>query len=197
MTSANLQLFLALLQSFLCIRYEVTTRGLSRYCDYSLRLGGTPQIFRFLLVQHQWLDIRLLLFKNFIYDKNAHYIVAVDEVVEGKSGSRSFGIDKFYSACQKQTIKGICFFSLCLINIHTKSSYFINTLQIVYSEADKERIAIKKAKSKAGKQRTKEGANLPKGRPKKENKSNEVTTKQEDKTLQPVFVCLKHYLKVV
>ncbi len=98
MISASLQLFLALLQSFLCIRWETTTRGLSRYCDYSLRLGGTPQIFRFLLLQHQWLDIRLLLFKKFIHDKNAHYIVAVDEVVEGKRGSLSFGIDGFYSS---------------------------------------------------------------------------------------------------
>jgi hypothetical protein len=62
MKSANLQLFLALLQSFLCIRWGTTTSRLSRYCDYSPR-----QIFRFLLVQHQWLEIRLLLFKNFIY----------------------------------------------------------------------------------------------------------------------------------
>jgi hypothetical protein len=97
MTSANLRIFLALLQSFLCLRWETTTRGFFRYCDYSLR-----QIFRFLLVQHQWREICILLFKNFIYDKNAHYIVAVDEVIEGKSGSCSFGIDRFYSSCKNK-----------------------------------------------------------------------------------------------
>lgn len=186
MTSANLRIFLTLLQSFLCIRYETTTRGLSRYCAYSLR-----HIFRFLVVQHKWLEIRILLFKNFIYDKNAHYIVAVDEMVEGKSGSRSFGIDRFYSSCQKQTIKGVCFFSLCLINIHTKSSYFINTLQVIYSKTDKERIAIKKEQIKAGKQRTKDGKNLPKGRPKKDNKPNKDTTKQEDKYTTASFRVFK------
>jgi putative transposase len=186
MTSANLRIFLALLQSFLCIRYETTTRGLSRYCDYSLR-----QIFRFLSAQHKWLEMRILLFKTFIYDKNAHYIIAVDEVVEGKSGAASFGIDRFYSSCHQKTIKGICFFSLCLINIHTKSSYFINTLQVVYSKEDKERIAIKKEKVKAGKQRTKQGTNLPKGRPKKDTQPKESITKQEDKNSTASFRVFK------
>ncbi len=34
-----------------------------------LRMGSTPQIFRFLAVEHQWLAARILLFKTFIYDK--------------------------------------------------------------------------------------------------------------------------------
>ncbi len=113
-----------------------------------------------------------MLFKTFIYDKNAHYLVAVDEVVEGKSGAASFGLDRFYSSCQQKTIQGVCFFALSLINIHTKSSYLLNILQVVYSADDKSRIAAQKEKTKAGKQRTKEGKNLSKGRPKKENKVN-------------------------
>jgi DDE superfamily endonuclease len=186
MTSANLRIFLALLQSFLCIRWETTTRGLSRYCEYSLR-----QIFRFLSVQHRWLEIRVLLLKHFIYAQNTHYIAAVDEVVEGKSGSCSFGIDRFYSSCQKQTIKGVCFFALCLINVHTKNSYLLNILQVIYCPEDKERIAIKKEKIKQGKQRTKDGKNLPKGRPKKDNKPKEGITKQEDKNSTASFRVFK------
>jgi putative transposase len=174
MTSANLRIFLSLLQSFLCCRYETTTRGLSRYCDYSLR-----QIFRFLAIEHKWLEMRILLFQSFIYDKKAHYIVAVDEVVEGKSGAASFGIDRFYSSCQQKTIKGLCFFGLSLINIHTKSSYLLNILQVIYSPEDKVRIAIEKEKIKEGKQRTKEGKNLPKGRPKKGSKDKKSVIKQE------------------
>jgi putative transposase len=175
MTSANLRILLALFQSFLCIRYETTTRGLSRYCEYSLR-----QIFRFLSAQHKWLEIRILLFKTFIYRQNAHYIVAIDEVVEGKSGAASFGIDRFYSSCQQKTIKGICFFALSLINIHTKSSYLLNILQVIYSPEEKERIAAKKEKIKEGKQRTKEGKNLPKGRPKKLVKNEKIVITQEN-----------------
>ena len=82
-----------------------------------------------------------------------------------------------------------------MINISTKSSYFINTLQVTYSETDKERIASKKEKVKAGKQRTKEGKNLPKGRPKKDNKPNEGTTKQEDKNLTASFRVFKTLLE--
>ena len=186
MTSANLRIFLALLQSFLCIRYETTTRGLSRYCEYSLR-----QIFRFLSAQHKWLEIRILLFKTFIYRQNAHYIVAIDEVVEGKSGSASFGIDRFYSSCQQKTIKGICFFALSLINIHTKSSYLLNILQVIYSPEDKERIAIKKEKIKEGKQRTKEGKNLPKGRPKKLAKNEKIVITQENENSTASFRVFK------
>ncbi len=186
MTSANLRIFLALLQSFLCIRYETTTRGLSRYCEYSLR-----HIFRFLLQHHDWLEIRVLLFKTFIYEQKSHYIVAVDEVVEGKSGSASFGIDRFYSSCQQKTIKGVCFFALSLINISTKSSYLLNILQVVYNEDDKKRIATKKEKIKAGKQRTKTGKNLPKGRPKKEIKDKKSITKQETENLTASFRVFK------
>ena len=50
MTSANLRIFLALLQSFLCIRHETTTRGLSRYCVYSL-VWAALRIF-FVFQQH-------------------------------------------------------------------------------------------------------------------------------------------------
>ena len=56
MTSANIRIFLSLVTSFLCVRYEITTRGLSRYCEYSLRT-----IFRFLLQDHDWLRIRISL----------------------------------------------------------------------------------------------------------------------------------------
>ncbi len=186
MTSANLRIFLALLQSFLCIRYETTTRGLSRYCKYSLR-----QIFRFLAAQHKWLEMRILLFKTFIYDKNAHYIVAVDEVVEGKSGAASYGIDRFYSSCQQKTIKGVCFFALSLINISTKSSYLLNILQVVYSASDKQRIADKKEKTKQGKERTKLGENLPKGRPKKGIINEKSLVKPEIENLTTSFCVFK------
>lgn len=186
MTSANLQIFLSLLPSFLCIRYQTTTRGLSRYCDYSLR-----QIFRFLLQHHNWLETRILLFITFIYEQNSHYIVAVDEVVEGKSGASSFGLDRFYSSYQQKTIKGVCFFALSLINIHTKSSSLVNILQVVYSADDKSRIAAQKEKTKAGKQRTKDGKNLSKGRPKKENKDKKVDSQKKTTNLTASFRVFK------
>ncbi len=73
-----------------------------------------------------------------------------------------------------------------------KSSYFINTLQVIYNQTDKERIAIKKEKTKAGKQRIKvggtpHGKNLPKGRPQKDTQPKESITKQEYKNSTASF----------
>ena len=82
--------FLSFIPSFLCCRYEITTRGLSQYCAYSLR-----QIFRFLLQEQDWLLLRVRLFQWFFYQKDQPYLAAVDEVVEGKSGHHSFGLAKF------------------------------------------------------------------------------------------------------
>ena len=64
MTRANIGIFLSLVTSFLSCRYEITTRGLSRYCNYSLR-----QIFRFLLQEQNWLLIRVRLFQHFFLPK--------------------------------------------------------------------------------------------------------------------------------
>ena len=177
MTSANIAIFLSIVASFLCCRYEITTGGLSRYCDYSLR-----QIFRFLLQKQDWLAIRLSLLIDFFYQKDQTYIVAVDEVVEGKSGHHSFGLAKFYSSCSQKTIQGLCFFALSLINCKTKTSYLLNILQVIYTEVDKQRIAEKKEKTKQGKLRTQEGKNLPKGRKAKEaNPTKETSEKKEVK----------------
>jgi len=170
MTKANIGIFLSLVTSFLSCRYEITTRGLSRYCNYSLR-----QIFRFLLKEQNWLLIRISLFKFFFYQKDELYILAVDEVVEGKSGSHSYGLARFYSGCSQKTIQGICFFALSLIKVSTKSSYLLHTLQVIYSKEDKKRIAEKKEKTKQGKQRTKDGQNLRKGRKTKEIKEIKET----------------------
>jgi putative transposase len=77
--------------------------------------------------------------------------LAVDEVVEGKSGRHSHGLAKFYSSCSQKSIQGICFFALSLIKVRTKQSFLLNSLQVVYSQEDKQRIAAKKEKTKLGK----------------------------------------------
>ncbi len=161
MTNANIRVYLQLIASFFCVRYEITTKSLSRYSDYSKR-----HIFRFLKENHDWLKIRVAIFNFYVHNDENHYIVAVDETVEGKSGKSSFGIDRFYSSCAQKTIKSVCFFALSLINVKTKTSYMIDSQQVVYTEEDKKRIEAQKQKTKEGNKRTKEGKNLKKGRTK-------------------------------
>jgi putative transposase len=170
MSNANLKIFSSLVESFLCVRHQVTTRGLSRYSSYSLR-----QIFRFLATPHNWLEMRMQLLRAGISPTGGDvHIVAGDETVEGKAGKHTYGLGEFYSSCAQKPIAGVNFFAMNLINTVTKSSYLLHVKQVVATEEEKERTAEKKQKIKEGKQRTKEGKNLPRGAKKK------VVTPAED-----------------
>lgn len=181
-SSSNIRILYCLINSMFCVRTKVTTRSLSRYSSYSLR-----HFFRFLRREIDWLSIRILLFRDCDFDSKSTYIFATDEMVEGKSGKHSYGLSKFYSSCDQQPIKGICVSALSLIEVESKTSFMINIEQVVYSEADKLRIATDKAKKKADKLRLANGgATLPRGR-KKETKNKTKEETGEDKAALRTF----------
>jgi putative transposase len=173
-SGSNIRTLYCLIKCFFCVQSKVTTRSLSRSSSYSLR-----HIFRFLNKEIDWLSIRILLFIGFDFSSSSTYIFATDETVEGKSGKHSYGLSQFYSSCDKQPIKGICVSALCLIEVESKTSFMIDIEQVVYSEADKLRIADDKTKKKAATQRLANGgAALKRGR--KEGTKNKP--KEEEKT---------------
>ena len=97
------------INAFYQVPYSITTRGLSRYTDNSLRT-----LFRFLSEDYNWIAIRVSLFKYFCLSVLGTYILVADETVEGKSRRKTFGIARFYSSTQQQIITGICFLA-CLL----------------------------------------------------------------------------------
>lgn len=161
MTAPNIAIFSELICAFFSVRYQVTTRSLSRHTDSCLRT-----LFRFLKKDHDWLKVRILLFKNFIFSHEKVFIAAVDETVVGKAGKSTHGRGNFYSSCAQKSIKSVCFFALSLIDTATKTSYMIHERQVVYSEEDLARAAAQKKAAAEGKKRAEEGAPLPKGRKK-------------------------------
>lgn len=175
LAGANLKNFCDLCNAFFYNNYKITTRSLSRYTTCSLR-----QIFRFLSVSiYCWVSIRFSLFKNHCYDKNKHYILVVDEVVEGKSGKESYGLNKFYSSVAEKSITSVCFFNLSIVETTTKTPYSLALSQVLVTEEDKKRIALAKQKVEEGKKRAEEGETLKKGR--KKGTQNK-TEKQENNT---------------
>lgn len=181
-SSSNIRTLYCLVKCMFCVRSKVTTRSLSRYSNYSLR-----HLFRFLNKNIDWLCIRILLFIGFEFSSSSTYIFATDETVEGKSGKYSYGLSQFYSSCDKQPIKGICVSALSLIEVESKTSFMIDIEQVVYSEADKLRIAEDKAKKKAATKRLANGgAALPRGR-KKGTKNKPKEEKKEDKASLRAF----------
>ncbi|QQS27595.1 MAG: hypothetical protein IPM47_08420 [Sphingobacteriales bacterium] len=95
------------LYCFMCIRYGVSVRSLCRYSNYSVRTW-----FRFMSEDYLWERIRMKLFLKWVYQPEENYIIAIDEVVEGKSRDKTYGLSKFWSSIQKCPIFGICFFVL-------------------------------------------------------------------------------------
>ena len=155
---SNVRILLDILECFYCVEGKTTTRSLSRYSGYSLRT-----IFRFLKEDIDWLGLRLLIFQKFIYKDSNTYIVAADEVVEGKSRKQSYGLWTFFSSILGHPIRGICFCGLTIIDVEKRKSFVIGVEQLVYTEEDKARIAKQKADRKAAKKRKAAGKTKKRG----------------------------------
>ena len=180
---SKVRILLDILECFYCVEGKTTTRSLSRYSGYSLRT-----LFRFLGEEIDWLGLRLLIFKKFIYKASNSYIMAVDEVVEGKSRKASYGIGTFFSSILGKPIRGICFSGLTLIDVEKRTSCMIGLEQLVYTKEDKARIGKQKAEKKAAKKRKSAGISKAKGR----KKGIKNKAKKENKTVS--FRCLKALL---
>lgn len=197
MTTANINLLADIIHCFYCVRYGTTTRSLSRYSTYSLRT-----LFRFLAKDHEWVAIRLCLLKAFVFKQEQHYIVAMDEVVEGKSGKLTHGLSRFYSSLAQKPVAGVCFFGLSLIDVSKRCSYFLSVQQVVYTQEDKKRITQQKTNRKQAKARAATGQALLKGRKKgsknKPGQTNQTASFRTFKALwQHSMTVLKQYLPAI
>lgn len=198
MSAANIKIFFELTNCFLRNPFAITTRGLARYSHYCAR-----QIFRFLSIEHNWYAVRILLFLDYFYHSEAHYLAAIDETVVRKSGKSTHGKDYFYSSIVQNPIPGVCFFNLSLIDPTSRTSYMLGVEQVIYTEEDKKRKAEQKKKRAEGKKRNEEGKRLKAGRKKGEpnKKEPEITENASFRTLKKlisgVFEALKQYISTV
>lgn len=58
------------------------------------------------------------------------YLLVIDEVVEGKSRSKTDDLGSFWSSIQKRPIKGICLFVGSLISLSSKRLYVLAGEQV-------------------------------------------------------------------
>jgi hypothetical protein len=90
------------------------------------------------------------------------YVIAGDEVVIGKAGKNTYGLDRFFSGIQHQVIAGLSFFAFSLVNVREEHSYPLQATQMVKSAEEK---AASKAKAEAKKVKP-TGEKKKQGRPK-------------------------------
>ena len=164
---------------------RITMLGISRWTDKG---GSYRTIQRLYHTMIPWAEVLWTVFLKWLWDPQDEYLLAGDEVVCGKAGKETFGLDRFFSSIQQRPIAGLAFFAFSLINIQKEKSYPVKVTQVVRSDEEK---AASKAKKQAQKDK-KVGEKRKRGRPKgsKNKKSSEVVLNAE---LQRIQVALKHF----
>ena len=168
---------------------RVTILGISRWADKG---GSYRTIQRLYHTVIPWADVLWRFFQKLFWDSRDEYLLAGDEVVCGKAGKETYGLDRFFSSLQQRPIAGLAFFVFSLINVREERSYPVMVNQVVRSDEEK---AASKAKAQA-KQAKKTDEKRKRGRPKgsKNKKSQEIVLNAE---LQRIQAALKALLQLI
>jgi len=149
---------------------RVTMLGISRWAGTG---GSYRTVQRFFSTRAiPWAILFWMFFRCHLHSSEHVYILAGDEVVVGKAGKETHGLDRFYASIYGRPIPSISFFALSLVDVQMRRSFPMRVEQMVRTETEK---AASRAKSEAKKQK-KSKEKRPRGRPKgsKNKKKNEV-----------------------
>ena len=173
----------------LVISGRVTMLGLSRWTEKG---GSYRTIQRFYQCVLPWKAIQWLFFQKRLIRSEDEYIIAGDEVVIGKAGKETHGLDRFFSGLQQQVIPGLSFFAFSLVNVKTERSSPMQASQIVKTDEEK---AASKAKAAAKKLKSPTEKKKP-GRPKgSKNKDKQAIALNPE--LVRIQIALKSLLATV
>lgn len=145
--------------AMLVITGRITMLGLSRWTEKG---GSYRTIQRWYHTELPWEALHWLFFVRSLLQKH-EYLIAGDEVVIGKAGTETHGLDRFFSGLQKQVIPGLSFFVFSLVDVEEEHSYPLEMNQVVKSAEEKAASQAKKEakKGKSGVEKRKPGR--PKG----------------------------------
>ena len=151
----------------LVISGRITMLGLSRWTEKG---GSYRTIQRFYHSVLPWKAIHWLLFRMKLLKPEDEHIIAGDEVVVGKAGQETYGLDRFFSGIQQRVIPGLSFFAFSLVNVQEEHSYPLQITQVVKSAEEKAASKAKAEARKAKKAAEKRKPGRPKGSKNKVNK---------------------------
>jgi putative transposase len=107
---------------------RVTMLGISRWAGPG---GSYRTIQRWFHTPMAWAQVLVCFFRQHLFQVNAVYILAGDEVVVTKAGTRTFGLDRFFSGLLQKVVPGLAFFALSLINTTDHTSSPVAVEQVV------------------------------------------------------------------
>jgi putative transposase len=139
---------------------RMTMLGLSRWTEKG---GSYRTIQRLYHTVLPWNALHWLLFRARFLQRADEHIIVGDEVVVSKAGTKTYGLDRFFSGLQKQVIPGLSFFTFSLVNVREERSYPLQTTQTVKTAAEKSASQAKAAAKKVKQPSVKKKPGRPKG----------------------------------
>ena len=110
---------------------RVTMLGISRWAGTG---GSYRTIQRWFYTTLPWAQVFVCFFRQHLFQANALYILAGDEVVVTKAGKHTFGLDRFFSGLLQKVVPGLSFFALSLVNTADHTSSPMAVEQVVRSK---------------------------------------------------------------
>jgi len=165
--------------AMLAMTGRVTMLGLSRWTDKG---GSYRTIQRFYNTSIVWLNVNWVFIRYHLLTTAHPLLIGGDETIVTKSGSKTYGLDRFFSSLYSKPVPGLSFFSLSLISVKERTSYPIMMEQVVKEKTEKpvKKKSGQKVKKQVGKR----------GRPKGSRNKNRRTV-----ALKPYLLHIQTMLK--
>jgi putative transposase len=127
--------------AMLAMSGRVTMLGISRWGTKGCSYRTVQRLFNTVL---PWASILWLFFSEHLYSSDDVYLLAGDEVVIGKAGKQTHGVDRFFSSLSDKSIPGLAFFALSLVSTKKRHSFPIRVEQVIKEKIVKQAIKDRK-----------------------------------------------------
>ena len=174
--------------ALLAMTGRVTMLNISRWTSKG---GSYRTIQRFFNTVLPWSTMCWAFFRKHLLDPDSVYILAGDEVVRGKNGSRTHGLSRFFSSLHGKSIRGLSFLAISLVNVNRQRSYPMTIEQIVRCK-----ITSNDADAPTEKSNNAKTAKSKRGRPKGSRNKNKRDVVLSD-TLKQLQTMLKKVLQLI
>ncbi len=128
LTPTTIRQFSRIIFALFAMTGRVTMLGISRWAG---RGGSYRTVQRWFYTPIPWAQVLVCFFRQHLFQPNATYILAADEVVVTKAGQHTFGLDRFFSGLLQKVVPGLAFFTLALVNTAAHTSRPIAVAQVV------------------------------------------------------------------
>ena len=130
-TPATLRQFSRIVLALLAMPGRVTMLGISRWTEPG---GSYRTVQRFFNTTLDWGQVHWLLFKSYLLQPQATYLLAGDEVVVTKAGAETHGLDRFFSSLFGKPVPGLAFFAFALVNVPQRTAHPLRIGQVLRPE---------------------------------------------------------------